>query len=145
MYMKTQGFSLPGSALFYLASAQNGICGKLLSFHQISFSGDAYIRMAQIDPHQMMVRRTTICALAAVMALCVASPVSSRAQSSSDKCAIVWLADTQSKKAVECEALTGNSSLRRSETYLPQALSPTLYFLTNTVDGRAPPRILTAD
>ena len=50
MYMKTQGFSLPGSALFYLASAQNGICGKLLSFHQISFSGNAYTRMVQIDP-----------------------------------------------------------------------------------------------
>ncbi|SRR6266849_10664332 len=101
--------------------------------------------MAQIDAKAMMIRRTTVCVLAAMMALCVASPVASRAQRSSEKCAIVGLAGTQSKKAVECEALTGNRSSRRPETYLPQTLSPTPYFLTNTIDGRAPPRILTAD
>ena len=118
---------------------------ETLSFHEISFSGNTYTRMAQINLKPIMVRRTTICALAAVMALCVASPVESRAQRSSEKCAIVGLAGTQSKKAVECEALTGNRSSHRPETYLPQTLSPTPYFLTNTIDGRAPPRILTAD
>jgi len=91
-----------------------------------------------------MVRRTTICALAAVMAVCVVPQAASRAQITAEKCAVVWLAEVHGKKATEREAVPPKSSSSRPGLRFAESLTVARCRAFHSFDGRAPPRISTA-
>jgi hypothetical protein len=88
-----------------------------------------------------MVRRTTICVLAAVMALCVVPQGQSRAQSTAEKHAVIWLAEFQGKKAIEREAVSQKSLSALPGPHFSETSSAPVHLRPHSFDGRAPPRI----
>lgn len=110
--------------------------------------GQAGIQLGRIveDENKLstMVRRTTICALAAVIALCVVPPAQSRAQSTAEKYPVVWLAEVQNRRAIEREPVSQRNFSSPSRPRFPQSFSVAHHLLTYSLDGRAPPRISTA-
>jgi len=88
-----------------------------------------------------MVRRTSICALAAVMALCFVPQTLSYAESIAEKCPILWLAERPHKNAIEREAASRRSFSNPPKPSFAEPILGTLQLLAHSFDGRAPPRI----